>query len=258
MVHPDIYDAGTTWNGHRYWMAVTPYTDTTAAVEKVCILVSDDKITWTVPAGLTNPVTPETRSDPDIVVTGGTMWMIYRNFTDAICMRSSTDGVTWSDEAVVITGTTTTSLLSPAVIYYGGEWVMFTVKYDSGTPTNSILEKRTCATINGTWSEPTTCTVNNLPAGKYLWHQDVIVDGTTLWAALNLSASYLYLASSVDGGATWTVEASPIITPSGLWDTNIYRATILRTLLGFDIWYSANNNGSPKEWFLGYIVVAHA
>jgi hypothetical protein len=256
MVHPDVYDAGIgqTWNGHRYWMAVTPYTDTMAYLEAVCILVSDDKRTWSVPAGLTNPIT-DAVSDPDMVNVAGIMNVIYRHAGDTLYLRSSSDGITWSDAATILTGPNN-SIQSPAVVFYGGQWLMFTVKYDSVTPANSTIERRTCATLTGTWSDPITCTIE-IPAGKYAWHLDVIVDGATFYMALNLSANSLYLAQSADGGESWTVGASSMITPYGIWDTNIYRSTLVRTATGFDVWYSANNGGSPKQWYVGYVAVVY-
>jgi hypothetical protein len=255
MVHPDVYDAGedNSWNGHRYWMAVTPYTDTVSAVEAVCILVSDDKLTWTVPNGLTNPISAAC-SDPNIFNVGGTMYVVYRYSGDSLYFRTSSDGITWSGETSLLSGAAN-SLLSPALVYYGDQWLMFTVKFDQATPANSIIERRTCATVGGTWSAPITCTIS-IPSGQYPWHVDVIVDGDRLYMALNMSAQYLYLAYSTDGGSTWTLETPTMINPkAAAWDANIYRSSIVRTSQGFDTWYSANNNGNPKVWHVGYVHV---
>lgn len=247
------YGAGG-WNGKRYWMAVTPYTNEESTVERVCILVSDDKTTWAAPAGLTNPIT-DIRSDPDLINIGGTLYVVYRNFgtPDSICLRSSTDGIVWLDESTIVTGSASDSLLSPAVVSYGGQYLMFTVKNSANPP---IIERRTCATLNGVWSVPTTCATSDL-LGLAPWHLDVIADGTTLYMALNLSAQYLKLGVSTDGGLTWTMDTSIVSPRGGMWDAHIYRSTIVRTATGFDLWYSANDNGSPKMWHVGYTPVLY-
>jgi hypothetical protein len=113
-IHPDVIDfgSGNTWNGYRYWMAMTPYTGGDNTTENPSIVVSTDGQTWIVPPGLTNPVVPYTGSnlynaDTDIIMVGSTMWMIFKyvsvaGTTDQIKYLTSTDGITWSAQTVLL------------------------------------------------------------------------------------------------------------------------------------------------------------
>src|SRR5665811_1020284 len=56
MVHPDVYFNPAGWNGHKFWMAATPYAGTDSAYENPSIYYSDDGQSWNTPVGLTNPV----------------------------------------------------------------------------------------------------------------------------------------------------------------------------------------------------------
>lgn len=262
MVHPDVYDAGEgqTWNGYRYWMACTPYTYTNAGVELPCVLVSNDGQTWVVPEGGTNPIRDGVCPDPDIVVdTDGTMMYYIDSQQSAgeAMVRSTTNGIAWTEPSTLFT-TAANGVVSPALVRFGEQWLMFSVKFDAATPTNSTIERRTCTTVTGEWSAPQTVAIT-IPAGLYPWHLDVIVDGSTLYMALDLSASTLYLVWSTDGGTTWSISTGPMLEGRpGHWDAGIYRSTFLRTFTGFDLWYSANDNGSPnKRWNTGFTTVLY-
>ena len=261
-VHPDVYDAGegNTWNGHRYWMVMTPYPNNDSALEKPSILVSDDKVTWGVPEGLTNPINNNVRPDTDIVLDqDSVMWVIATRSTGGtVVAQSSLDGVTWSAETNIIINAGTDGILSPALVYYGGQWLMFSVRRVA-TPTNdnNVIERRACATLTGTWSDPVTCVMPPNSLGYY-WHLDVIAVGSTLYMCLQI-VSKLYLAYSYDGGLHWTFCPPPMLLGEyGTWNVNIYRSTIVRTATGFDLWYSANDNGSPiKTWGVAYVPVSY-
>lgn len=76
-VHPSVVDFKTehgidSWNGFRYWMAMTPYPNSQNAYEDPNIIASNDMINWEVPVGITNPI--------DDAVGGDT----YNNDTDLI------------------------------------------------------------------------------------------------------------------------------------------------------------------------------
>ena len=84
MVHPDVWDFGTAWNGWRYWLAITPYSNTDATTENPCILVSNDKTTWSIPSGGSNPIDPAPgggryNSDDDLWYEGGTLYCFWRS-----------------------------------------------------------------------------------------------------------------------------------------------------------------------------------
>ena len=84
--HPKVLYFEEGWNGHRYWMAYTPYPYCADLYENPCLAVSDDGVNWTKPDGVTNPVTghPPTHensahySDPHILMNGDEMELWFR------------------------------------------------------------------------------------------------------------------------------------------------------------------------------------
>lgn len=248
-------------------MVMTPYPDSNPAYENPSVLVSDDRETWVVPDGLSNPIDSEPPvgenpyayySDPDMVVDNdGRMWVIYREFNgteDIVYCKNSADGLTWG-ERTEIARAAYQQLVSPAIVYYGGQWIMFSVAYDGGS--NSILHMRTASSITGPWSEPVVCSALP-PATKYIWHIDVIADGAILFAAFNMNGNSLYLGASADGGSTWVIGADALLSQAASgWDAYLYRASIVRTSTGFDMWYSAHTNATPNVWHIGYTTIAY-
>jgi hypothetical protein len=119
----------------------------------------------------------------------------------------------------------------------------------------NTMERRTCATINGTWSAPETVTVY-LSSGS-LWHLDVILSGGVYYALINVDAASLWYAHS-SNGRTWAVPSPALIAQSGsdIWDKLLYRGTLVKTATGFDMWYSARN--AANEWRIGYTPVTVA
>jgi hypothetical protein len=254
--HPDVYDAGagSTWNGYRYWMAMTPYPGGDNAFENPSILVSADGDTWIEPAGIANPIAPAPASgyyaDTDLILTpdGLTMWCIYRHHGIAVpatLARSSTDGVTWSAEITLFTSTD--SLASPAVIWDGSQFVMFIINH---TAEPYVIERCTASAIDGVWSARTPVTAVP-PTATQIWHIDVIKDGGTLYVAINTSSKRLYFGISTDSGLTWQIGTFPVFNPPATgWDVSHYRASIVKTSSGFDIWY-AGYAGTPVVWGIG-------
>ncbi len=268
-VHPSVYYNPDGWGtgSKKYWMALTPYPGGDSDYENPSILSSDDGDTWAVPAGLTNPIDAKPaggyNSDPEIVVdSSGVMWLFYREgvspTADYIRLRSSSDGVTWSDEAALFSGSYA-GLVSPTVVYDGTQWVMWYIDTTVASP--NALKKRTCATPDGAWSAASTCTVNNVPAGKDLWHISVVKRGSEYHAFVvlcnagtNGTAGELWFASSTDGD-TWTVTDSVLIDQGagGQWDDGIvYRASAVPTPTGYDLWYSAQDG---TNWHIGRTTV---
>jgi hypothetical protein len=259
--HPSIRDFGASpWNGYRYWMAMTPYPAADATKENPSIVASNDKTTWIVPVGLTNPIDPRPgtgyNSDAELVMSadGLTMYCVWREVVgastaDKIWIKSSTDGITWAGETDILDAAFT-AVLSPTIEWDGTQFVMWSV---NGTSSNA-LEKRTCATIDGVWSEVTTCTfINPSPS---LFHVCVRKFGSTYYlTGMDTQSLYTkgsYLAWSTDGEA-WEYDPGFIILPgaSGAWDdTRMYRSTFAKVGNVLDIWYSAYN--ASNEWYTGY------
>ena len=256
-VHPDVVDAGEAgWNGYRYWMAMTPYPGTNNDYENPSVVASNDKTTWVVPDGLTNPVVPfpggsDFNNDPDLVLVDDTMYLFYQistnNSSDTeIYYRTSTDGVTWSDATHIELPLVPVEIKSPAFVREPNGWTLF---YGNGA-----LFRCTCATLTGTWSSP--LLVYNQGT---LSHVDVTKSNDVYYALLHHSNGTLRFAASWNGGVTWYVKSDFILSAgaAGHWtDQGFYRSTIQRTATGFDLWYSGI--GSLTSWRIGYTSITYS
>lgn len=257
-VHPATVDFGSAWNGYRYWMAMTPYPGGDDQYENPSILVSDDGWTWSVPAGLTNPIdaTPSGgyNADVELVHDPATdklfcFYLSHDGTNKATCVRSSSDGITWSAETVLFTTVVATrNDVSPSVFLDGSTWKMWTIVT---TTSPNTVELRTASTPDGTWSAPSTCSITP-PSGRDLWHFDVIKSGSTYYMAVSdatldsngVSSGDIYLAASSDG-VTWNLGTTPIlVNVPGTWTSNrLYRPSILIDGTTLRMWYSAFASG---------------
>ena len=212
------------------------------------------------PDGLTNPIDPAPVSgfnaDSSLIMIGTTLYCVYRHHIDVdnvrIVERHSTDGVTWTDEALLFT-TDQYNDISMSPIYDGTQYVMFSVKDSQTTNIVNTITKRTCATINGTWSDAIDCEVHII--GHEIWHIKVIVDGTRLWGLMATADNYLYLGYSDDDGTTWRTGTTEFIARRALeWDASMYRSTFIRTLTGFDVWYSGITGNTYRIGFTQAVI----
>lgn len=253
-VHPDVLDFGVGgWNGHRYWMAMTPYPGAVDSYENPSILVSDNKTTWAVPSGLTNPVIPGFaggwNSDPDLVLSGSTLYMVYRHMAfngseKLISETHSTDGVTWSVPTTIIDlgAADSDTLASPAIVWNGSRFVMFYVDC-SVSPRRVYV--RTSAAVAGPWSGPVLTSMETPRPADPPFHIDVIwQDGR--YVALVYCSGNGELGLAVSGDAvSWSFYQSSVLAKSGSggWDSgSLYRSTFIPNGSGYDIWYSAYLN----------------
>jgi hypothetical protein len=84
-VEPTVLEFPKPWNGHRFWMAMSPYPNADASLENPSIVVSDDGLAWSVPDGLVNPLAKPTPNesghldDATIVYDDGSdeLWLYY-------------------------------------------------------------------------------------------------------------------------------------------------------------------------------------
>ena len=261
-MHPSIVDFGAPWNGHRYWMAMTPYPGSNSTYENPSIVVSSNGIDWSVPAGLTNPIVGPPPadgsyySDPDLVFDGTTLYCFFR-FNDASTppaviryqVVTSTDGVTWSSPSVYLTSGT--GYLSPAVLLDGSTWHLWqrgggfgAIRWSSATPTG--------------FAAGANCYFTNVPAGHGVWHFDVFKhDGLFKMLAntdYDTNKGALYLATSTDG-LNFVFEDEPLLDISAGWDNSrIYRASGYIDDTGLlRVWYSALGSSG---WGTGYTSLA--
>ena len=267
VTHPDVIDFGTAWNGWRYWMVATPYPDLTR--ENPSILVSQDGISWSVPAGLTNPVFPQStatglgytfNSDGDIVYdsTIDSLVMFWKvQATGVGIARSvSTDGVTWKTPAVVLTAAVE-NLTSPSVVIESnGNYTMWT-SVTTGNP--YTITKRTSTDRGLTWGSPTTITAPTVTPTRTMepWHLDVVRLDDRYYMLVDTynrgdgqQGVLLYLWESADG-STWYCPngGRPIVRPTQP-NARFYRSTLQPvpgTPTKFDIWACEIDNRTGTE-----------
>ena len=124
--HPSVLRFDAPWHGYLYWMAMTPYPYNNDGLEDPSILVSNDAQTWSVPEGLTNPLTPAPKPghncDVELVYNKerDELWLYYVEADDIVqswvkLMRSA-DGVHWTKPEIVLHDPVQKySILSPCI-----------------------------------------------------------------------------------------------------------------------------------------------
>ena len=196
--HPSVVFVHAGWNGHRYWMAQTPYSPTNMKPYKdrwelPCIHYSDDGIAW-YPA-MDYPVedlTPEEInakdyfSDPHLIMVGEEMQLYYRfsvlehgdmktNKT-LLYRRTSHNGRDWSEreliadlrqkEDIEIWGK---QIISPAIVWNNNQYYCWYVDASSYVDTRNIR-----LTISNDGIHWTKCFLCSLPTKSIIpWHLDV-------------------------------------------------------------------------------------
>ena len=92
-IHPSVVDIGAELNGYRYWMANTPYPNYNSTKENPSVWGSNDGETFTVPDGITNPITPVpdagTNADTDIYwdTASSRLYVIYNDYGHGIMSK---------------------------------------------------------------------------------------------------------------------------------------------------------------------------
>lgn len=238
IVHLDVYHNAAGWNGYPYWMVMTPYPDSNDQYENPSIVCSLDGNTWVVPEGLTNPLVlaPEGgfNSDTDMIVVGNTMYVLYRKYitaTDTLhyMLMSSTNGVTWTEPIEIYAGLTDDDYgrgIAPSIVFTDSKFKVF-------SQANSRLAMRWSSAIGSGWSEGEN--LGYLPIGA-INHMNVTEhsDGRLFLIATLKTGGTLSVCESSDYGATWIGNGSLGI--SG------YRAAMVETPSGFDVWYTNSND----------------
>lgn len=276
-IHPDIYYNEIGWNGWKYWMANTPYTNSDDDVENPSMLVSNNGTDWSVPDGLINPIVdmPEGggyNSDPDLVYnpSGDYLMYYYResqsNGNDSIKLVTSTNGVIWSQPVSLTFANDDNAYreISPAIIRQdNGQYKMWYVGDGHGvTGTRSVYYRESNDGIN--WQDRQLIIINNFD-NYSPWHINVRYLPEKQEYFMMISANPigstgsntdLYLATSVDG-LNWFGHERPLLLRSANgWDKNqIYRADFLYDSDNndFRLWYSARSTVSTNVWRTGYI-----
>lgn len=280
--HPDVYYNASGWGtpSWKYWMAMTPYPNSTGKYENPSILVSNDSLTWTVPVGLTNPIDADPggtayNSDPEILVVDDTMWVYYleeipASSTSVISRRNSTDGVNWGGEQNLTITTTYMQFASPAIVHRNGLWEMF-ANNDSGGCTSKVgLLLYYNSTDGLTWAGPYKPTFT--PRSDItLWHLNVEYAPTKnqymmFWEGYdNLvgtpgcgKQSHMFYANSTNG-QTWQTYTNPLmydlLEPTQWDEQSLYRPTTIyhSAIDTIELWYGGfSDTSGAAVWHIGY------
>lgn len=268
-IHPSVVDMGTPWNGYRYWLADTPYAGGDNQLENPCVWASNNRVSWIVPTGVTNPLAAPPgsqvgfHSDTELVYDpdGSRMILFYRTalFTSgsvsSIDLRAltSTNGVTWTNQGKVADLLVVGARLSPAIVRTGANaWRMWLWGGADGT-----LAMRTATNPLGPWDAPVDCT---LGGGSLTgWHGDVIQVGSKYYMAYsNNELTEMRVATSTDGLAWTAPPTSPLLVNTSSvnhgWDLSIYRPTLVNGPEAghVSVWYSSVSSPSPGGHAIGF------
>jgi hypothetical protein len=271
-VHPDVWHTPNGWNGYKWWMVMTPYRNGVDSLENPSLLASHDGVTWVVPPGITNPISPSINyttgfhSDPEIIPPGSyddSMRIIYRHTLDRTTNGSrlyvqSFAGTTVSSRTMSIDSSATEVIVSPAVIERNNEYIMYYVELKANA---NVVLKRTATNPNGPWSSPDTVTIAN-STGLDFWHLNVNTYGNQvhMWLTMALlngtgQDARVYFASS-DDGETFTMKSTPTLNrPESLaaWDkAGIYRTSAVLVdgkEKSYRLYYSGVSNAT--RWNMG-------
>lgn len=274
--HPSALYIPEGWNGHRYWLAYTPFPNNDNQYENPCLAYSDDGVSFS-SAGLTNPVEDYPtengvkvgfNSDVEIVLVDGVLECWWRT-----CQQSGTrpgyeiiyrkkgtptedGGIAWSEkeELYAVENAGFAKCLSPAVLYRDGKyhiwycWLLSKLVY--------------CTSTDGTnWTQVREIDVDQTLYPDYkIWHFDILYTegiGYEFVGSYRLegdagSNRYVFYARSRDN-VTYT---PPILIltcgdEGNFDDTELYRPTIIREPTGVKIYYGCRSGYG--NWRIGMI-----
>lgn len=262
VVHPSAVAFAHPWHGQRFWLALTPYPNSDSHVENPSLYGSATGNSWSVPAGLVNPIAKTARgylSDPELAYDPASdeLRLYYREVVevhhrhektkhkaDVVYLTRSTDGVRWSP-ATAITNEVGHFVVSPTVARRGeGDWKMWAVDAGNAGCTSKSTRIVLRRSVDGvSWSMPSRVTFSQ--PGYHPWHLDVqyVPELGAYWALVaayptgsSCTRSSLFLATSTDG-EHWTTYPSPLLARGAIpqFSTNVYRSTFAFEPNGNDV-----------------------
>ncbi len=208
--HPSVLYFKNSFNGYKFWMVYTPYSNCRVELENPCIAVSNDGINFIPPKNVINPLLPiidnsnkeyiEYYNDPNLIYVNDKLELWYRLTTESldktryqqkIFRMISSDGISWSSPELIIDDLTNSkNLISISLLYRDNKYYLYYFNLD--------LKPTLITSINlKDWSQEKKISIKNYD-GKY-WHGEVkkINDN---YKYLFVDNTYnLYICSSVDG-----------------------------------------------------------
>ena len=255
--HPSVVYIPNGWNGHKYWLASTPYPQNTAVFESPCIYYGDEDASGNPPRifspidGVVNGIYTETNnpivkvtsdnavnSDPDLWFDSenSIMWMISRNNRDyyAPFSQKSLTGQAWTPRGANPLWrkgfgdlVDKPEFLSPAIVKVGNKFRIYSL---SGTAGIYNLDYTLNAGLCwGLWVMEGT-TLEDGGDFSYVkkasilgkrgiepWHMDMFIDSST---------GYIYMICSANNYLTDTIDVYLAESTNG-WDFNLYAKPLL-------------------------------
>jgi len=254
VIHPDWIHVPEGFGGYPWWMVATPYAGSDSQLENPEIWYSVDGDTWTAIAGNPIDASPgganDFNCDPCLMLDNGRLYCYYRssiydnpNYDMNIVCRSSTDGLTWSDEVTILgpIDSETENIMSPQVRNVNGTYYLWTV---DNVPATHRVRRRSCSSPTGTFASVSSCAITSDAGEKTeIFHIHILWDGKAfygLWK-VNASPSQWLFARSI-GGVSWDLNGVPINAGNADgWDEVVYQASIIKRpgYPYFDVLYSA-------------------
>lgn len=207
--HPKVLYFDEPVNGYKYWLVSTPYPYNTAFYENPSIVVSNDGVHFKEPDGLKNPISGYPSkywdgsyySDPFMLYDNDHFELFYRktlsNLNNVykesgynyIYMKTSSDGINWSEERLILDYSPEDAYMSLSVIKNNGLYKMWYVNYDYKVKyvESNDLEN---------YSSP--IDINVLNFDKKIWHGEIqFIDNK--YVCVFMIKYNLYYMESADG-----------------------------------------------------------
>lgn len=230
-VHPYVLYFPQKWNGYKYWMCYTPYPDSDNDYENPSIAVSNDRVTWITPPGLTNPVVdaltaPQYNRDPSLIYDpdNNQLRLYWEDSLARLYYKTSTNGVVWSASQLCTGFSTEFGMVRKSAT----EWEAWT-QSDVRCRNNDI--GRYISTDGITWTR-TMSAKTNLAKDVRIWHLSVTADESgyhfiaSTYYLNNLSQKQLLYGYSRDG-ADIVFDTTPILMRDGFCDREVYQSCIV-------------------------------
>lgn len=261
--HPSVVFTNKPWNGHKYWMAETPYPMYALPYkdrwECPTIHFSDNGIDWESPSKTIKPIDDldthqienhDFFSDPHLVLKDSIMECFYRisiyegeGYHTYLLLKTSKDGETWGERIVLLDlmseealNTVGDMVRSHAVLFENEQYNMWYV--DSYDPKG---EKHVCLSTSPDgvkWSKRIICTLNGPKINP--WHIDVNhIDD--LYIMTTYDSQNLTLWTSNDG-KTFTfsrILLSPSYITGSFYSEGLYRSSLIKDNKGLKVYFSA-------------------